>query len=301
MDVSIIIVNYNACQMIIDCINSIFKYTEGVSFEIIVIDNASTDNSRKYFQNEKRIVYKYLSENVGFGRANNEGYKISKGKYIFCLNPDTILINNAVKILSDYLDLNSRVGVCGGNLYQVGMMPSLSYRRVFPSIFFEFSSLLMHIPEYFFFGKNSRHNYTSKPLPVSYITGADLMIRKELIEQYGFYHPSFFMYYEDTELCFRLKKNGVNIVSVPQAKIFHLEGKTFNNLERKARLTFQGRDLFYQLCYNPIYSFFSDIIYGIAIICRLLVLNFKKQSNIVYWRVMLQSLLLKYKTKFSRL
>ena len=101
MDVSIIIVNYNTRQLTSNCIESIFKYTNGVSFEVILVDNASTDGSIDFFTNDERIIFISSKENLGFGRANNLGYKVAKGRYIFLLNSDTLLLNNAIKIFCD--------------------------------------------------------------------------------------------------------------------------------------------------------------------------------------------------------
>ncbi len=102
--VSIIIVNYNTCKMTAECIDSIFEKTEGVDFEVILVDNASKDGSKEHFEKDTRIRYVYNIENMGFGRANNVGMKLAKGKYLFLLNSDTLLINNAVKQFHDYAE-----------------------------------------------------------------------------------------------------------------------------------------------------------------------------------------------------
>ena len=85
MDVSIIIVNYNTKQLTLDCINSVFDQTKDVSFEIILVDNASVDGSKELFEKDSRIKYIYSNQNVGFGRANNIGFEQAKGKYVFLL------------------------------------------------------------------------------------------------------------------------------------------------------------------------------------------------------------------------
>lgn len=90
---------------------------------------------------DDRIIYKYLPENLGFGRANNIGINLSKGRNVLFLNSDTVLLNNAVKILSDFLDLNLNVGACGGNLYDGCMNPAQSYRMMLPSVAWELNSL----------------------------------------------------------------------------------------------------------------------------------------------------------------
>ena len=97
MDVSIIIITYNTLRMTSDCLESIFEKTQDIKYEVILVDNASTDGSKEFFEKDSRIRYIYLKDNIGFGKANNAGYLHAKGKYVFLLNSDTILINNAVK------------------------------------------------------------------------------------------------------------------------------------------------------------------------------------------------------------
>lgn len=93
MDVSIIIVNYNTKALTSQCINSIYEKTQGISFEVILVDNASIDGSKEHFQSDSRVRYIYSEENLGFGRANNLGVSVASGQNILFLNPDTVLIN----------------------------------------------------------------------------------------------------------------------------------------------------------------------------------------------------------------
>lgn len=218
IDVSIIIVNYNTRQMTSECIDSVIAKTSGIEYEIILVDNASNDGSKEFFSNDERVLYVYNDDNLGFGRANNKGIEIARGRNILFLNSDTLLRNNAVKILSDYLDNKPRVGVCGGNLFDQFGAPNHSYFRRLPSI-----------PEYFMglryyqfgFGRNWQFNYMNRPINVGHITGADLMVRKNIIDTVGSFNPRFFLYYEETELCYRIMKAGYKIMSNPEAEIMH--------------------------------------------------------------------------------
>ena len=117
IDLSIIIVNFNTKELLSDCIESICNKTEGLSFEIIVVDNASNDGSVEKFSVDNRIKFIQNEENLGFGRANNIGAKVASGDFLLFLNPDTILDNNAPYIRYNYLKHNSRVGIVGGNLF----------------------------------------------------------------------------------------------------------------------------------------------------------------------------------------
>lgn len=263
MDVSIIIVNYNTKDLTLQCINSVYVKTQGISFEVILVDNASTDGSKEYFQEDNRITYIYSDENLGFGRANNLGLSVASGRNILFLNPDTILVNNAVRLLSTFLDNNSNVGACGGNLYDADMKPALSFKRIYPGIAGEINNLFFHFPEKLFFGKSWYHNFSSNTIPVAYISGADLMIKKFILEKVGSFSPDFFMYYEETDLCFRIHKAGYKLISLPQVKIKHLEGKSFQSSvnHKRLQLSENGRKIFYKRNYALNYLFLANLIY----------------------------------------
>ena len=228
MDVSIIIVNYNTLKITSECIDSITEKVTDIEYEIILVDNASTDGSKEYFEKDNRINYIYSSENIGFGRANNLGAKGALGKYLLFLNPDTILINNAPFILFQHMENHPDCGACGGNLYDELLNPSHSFERTTNGIFIELDCLSRKILRKLFFGKNFIHNHTGRLLDVPYICGADLMIKKKVFNSINGFCPDFFMYYEETDLCHRVKSLRLKIHSVPDAKIQHLEGKSFN-------------------------------------------------------------------------
>lgn len=235
MDVSVVIINYNTCMMTKKCIDSVFCHTRDLLFEVILIDNASSDDSYAVFKNDNRITYIYNTENMGFGGANNIGVKIARGRNIFFLNSDTLLENNAIKILSDYLDHNSYVGACGGNLSNGQGCPSHSFGRYYPSIFWELNILSHNILAKILYGRDIDYNYSNKVLDVAHIVGADLMVKKGVLEKVGVFNPIFFMYREETDLCYRIRMGGYKLCSVPNAKIIHLEGKTiaYNNISTK--------------------------------------------------------------------
>ena len=129
MDVSVIMVNYNTLELTKNTINSVMEKTKDLNYEIILIDNASTDGSVEFFEKEykDKIIFIKNNENLGFGKANNKGIEIAKGKYVFLLNSDTLLINNAIKILFDFMEKNKNCGVCGGNLFDIDLKPTHSF------------------------------------------------------------------------------------------------------------------------------------------------------------------------------
>ena len=155
MDVSIIIVNYNTRDLTLQCLRSVYEKTKNLEFEMIVVDNASSDDSvesiKKQFP-QVRVVES--SENLGFGRANNLGLGIATGRNILFLNSDTELVNNAILILSEYLDAYTDVAVCGGNLYSKEMHPVHSFFRLFPSIFSPQFNQITNCTLFFFIDNN---------------------------------------------------------------------------------------------------------------------------------------------------
>lgn len=281
MDVSIIIVNYNTLRLTEACIESIFSKTQGIDFEVILIDNASTDGSRLRFSADRRIVYIYNHENLGFGRANNLGLKIAQGRNILFLNPDTLCLNNAVARLSAFLDSHPQVAAVGGNLYDKNMKPALSFRRQLPSVGWELNALLFHLPERIIYPNQRFFNHSTVPTKVGYITGADLMARREELLSVAGFAEDFFMYYEDTDLCYRLERGGKKLYALPNAHIQHLEGQSFTNTHinhRRIVLSEQGRHLYYQRNHSRRYHIIVNIIYMASLALHSLYYKLSKQN-----------------------
>ncbi|MDR1696408.1 MAG: glycosyltransferase family 2 protein [Endomicrobium sp.] len=256
MQVSVIFVNYNTEKMTVEAVKSVFDKTDGVDFEIIVVDNASADNSvnglKKAFGNKITVIES--KENLGFGRGNNLAINMANGKYVFLLNTDTLLINNAVKILFDFMEKNPEAGVCGANLYDAGGNPTYSFRKRFlpenelllNNIFKAVKQrITKKIPDYF--------NYKNKNMRVDAVTGADMMIREEALDKSGLFDADFFMYLEEDELTSRIAKCGYLSYSVPEAKITHLVCGSFcgaENNEKRLTMHAYGEFLFYEKVYG---------------------------------------------------
>ena len=251
MDVSVIIVNYNTLELTKNTINSVIEKTEDINYEIILVDNASTDGSIEYFEEKYRnkIIFLKNKENLGFGKANNRGIEIANGKYIFLLNSDTLLINNAIRIFYEYMENNLNVGVCGGNLYDLNLKPAHSFLPELPYISLKTEiDIALNFPKKIIFRmKKIREdfNYLNIPKEVGYITGADMFIRKEVLEKSGNFDKDFFMYSEETELTYRIKKNNYKVMSVPEAKIIHLEGKSTKFKENKYHMFLESKYKYY--------------------------------------------------------
>ena len=226
MNVSIIIVNYNTLHVLKPCLDSITEQTIGIDYEIIVVDNGSTDGSKDALTEDKRIVFIPTGENLGFGRANNQGLEQAKGKYVFFLNSDTLLKNNAIKMLYDFAEhYQGRLGALGciledrqGNrIHSFGKFPKMSddFRK------FLWIPILKGLHLY----RQPVINYPEQWMKVDYITGADLFVSRQVLDECGAFHPAFFMYYEESEMEHRFKVHGYDNVLLNGPRIVHLEGE----------------------------------------------------------------------------
>jgi GT2 family glycosyltransferase len=251
----------------IDAIDSIVEKTEGVSYEIIVVDNNSIDGSAleliKKFGNKIKLISNH--KNIGFGRANNIAIKIAKGKYIFLLNSDTLLVNNAMKYFFDYMEKHTDNAICGGALYNLDMSQQISYGH-FPSlkqVFFEEFQLSKLFVKYF--NKNLSVGCvldTNNIRIVDYVSGADMFIRKSIIQSIGGFDADFFLYYEETELNYRINKLGYKSVILPDAKIIHLCGKSFGNDVKLSKFKIQqnSKFLFFKKAYGIKHTKFLKVL-----------------------------------------
>lgn len=260
MDVSIIIVNYCTSDLVIDCVNSIYDKTSTVSYEIIIVDNNSGDNSAEKLSREfgDKVILVKSDVNLGFGKANNLGAEYANGEYLFLLNPDTVLMNDAVGILHKFISNNQNAGIAGGNLYSPEGKPTPSFCMKFDDLRLEkkraawsswlsgkFKSKLLHNSS----DRIKEFNYSDYPQKVAYVFGADIMIKKSLFLEIGGFDPDFFMYAEEEEMSWRITEKGFSVYSVPQAKIIHLEGAATSKhdefSERQVRMRLNGTMTYY--------------------------------------------------------
>jgi GT2 family glycosyltransferase len=272
MDVSIIIVNYNTRDLTLQCLHSIYEKTTGLSFEVIVVDNASSDDSVKQIGLEfPQVTLIKSTVNLGFGRANNLGYEHSTGDYIFLLNSDTVLINNAIEILWQFLNNHVDVAIVGGQLFEKdGLEPTHSYSYVFPSLLMELDILLRGRITRRIEKKMIKFIAADGFVSVAYITGADMMLRRSDIQQYGFFNPSFFLYFEETELSYRYHRNGRISVFLPAAKIIHLAGGSFSLAKARSKFYVEGRRNYYKITHSILYHKMTNFIWQITYITEVI-------------------------------
>jgi GT2 family glycosyltransferase len=233
VDVSIILVNYNSGKYLPDCLGSIYTHTKGISFEIILVDNASTDNSFATICEAFPAIRGLKNpSNLGFAAANNLGAKYAKGKCLLFLNPDTLLTSDSITALFRFLSQpDPKMAACGGCLQNPDGSYAVSYGN-FPTLFQQFSDIGFRV----FYRKRYEKELSispactfNMPQPVQYLSGADIMIKKAIFLQMGGFDEKYFMYYEDTDLFYRLHKAGYQSWLLPQVKIIHIGSSTTNS------------------------------------------------------------------------
>ncbi len=232
MQVSIIIVNYNTKDFLKNCIDSIYKHTSEVEYEILVSDNGSTDGSLEMLsQDYPKVRVIANGKNLGFGAANNRALDIAQGKYIFYLNSDTLLLNNSVKIFYDYFKAhqNERLGAIGGMLLDAnerfihsgGTFPSLK-SEILDLIKLNIGNIYLTLGTVLHF-KNMHRNHFAKEEygKIDFITGADIFLKND---EYARFDEDFFLYFEDTYLQYKMNLSGLERRIIPDTKIIHLCG-----------------------------------------------------------------------------
>jgi len=228
MKLSIIIVSWNVKEDLLKCMRSIEKNEPSCTFEVIIVDNASTDDTVSAIEKEfPQVVVVANHENRGFAAANNQAIELSHGEYVLFLNPDTILHPNSLDILIRFIDSNEDVGACGPKLLNADGSIQDSV-RCFPS----FRGALHRHTAFKFLGifkyeykKWVMNDYSYDiQRDVDQVMGAALMVRRLVTEQVGVMDERFFMYYEEVDLCYRIKQAGWRIVHIPEAVITHIGG-----------------------------------------------------------------------------
>jgi hypothetical protein len=244
MDVSIIIVNWNTRDVLRDCLKSVYDQTHGIEFEVIVVDNASGDDSIAMIKSEfPDVILIENHENRGFGAASNQGMVIAKGRYVLLLNSDTVILDNAVKKTVEFADLHKDAAVVGCRVLHPGgrlqrtcfMYPSLL------NMLLESSYLYKLFPGNKFFGREHLTWWDRNDVrEVEVIDGCFMLVRQEAIRQAGMLDEQFFIYCEETDWCYRFKQAGWKMLFTPDAQIIHLGGQSSRQVASAMTLQLRG-------------------------------------------------------------
>jgi GT2 family glycosyltransferase len=316
--ISICIVNYNTRELLLQCLKSIYASTEHVNLAIFVVDNNSVDGSsvaiEKTYPNVKLIKN---TVNAGFGRANNQAMSLSRGKYVLLLNSDTIVKPEALEKLVAFMEDNPRVGMAGPRMLNedgsvqasISNFPNLWFviirmfrlRALFPTRLLKNFAMKTKL-----FGSmvNSYLRVESQePLRVENISGACMLIRREVIEQVGMFDEEYFMYVEDIDLCKRIIDAGWQISYLPSSEIIHLVGKssggTFRDL---SPISYESLFYYFRKHRGKVYEASVRVVVVIALAMRGLLnitlhpINTSKGKNQTvkqYYAIMIRSLNMK--------
>ena len=271
MRLSIIIVSWNTRDLLADCLASVYAYPPNGRFEILVVDNASSDGSADMVRTQfpqTRLIAK--TENVGFALGNNEAIPLCAGEFVLLLNPDTAVKPDALESLVSYLETHADVGAVGSRLLnpdgslQTSCYPAPLLRRELWRLF--------HLDALYPVGEYHMHQWSlAAPRDVDVIKGAALLFRRAVLATVGFLDGRYFMYSEEVDLCYRVRQAGWRLVWVPQSQVVHYEGQSTKQVAADMFMQlYRGKLMYFRKHYGRFAGALYKLILGAASITRLL-------------------------------
>jgi hypothetical protein len=257
LDLSIIIVNWNARDLLTRCLQSVYDTTSNLDFEVIVVDNASNDGSQAMIRQrfpQVRLIEN--DQNVGFARANNQALTVSRGRYFLLLNSDTIVLPHALEKMVQFADAHAESGLIGCKLLNSDGSLQKSWAS-FPTFWSEV------------LGRNFRVRRRVEEEPLAYevdwVGGACLLVQPAAINEVGLLDESFFMYSEETDWCFRMRRQGWKVYYLPGVEVIHLGGGSASrtNATQLVRL-YDSKIRFFRKHYGARQT--SLLRYGLAVV-----------------------------------
>jgi N-acetylglucosaminyl-diphospho-decaprenol L-rhamnosyltransferase len=230
VDLSVIIINYHSASYTKECLSSILNNNRSLQLEVIVVDNASNDGCGKMIQTEfPQVRFIASGKNLGFAGANNLGFSVSRGRHILYLNPDTVIQGDAIEKLHNSLRDLQDAGMVGARLLNSDLSIQTTSITAFPSIWNQVLGtdyLRGKFPKASLWGMRPLFEDHHKPVLVDAISGACMMLKREVAENVKGFSTEYFMYAEDLDLCLKLRKKHINIYYVPDAVIIHHGGES---------------------------------------------------------------------------
>jgi GT2 family glycosyltransferase len=248
MDFSIVIVTWNSQEFIRNCLDSIFLSQGNFTSEVIVVDNDSSDETAKIVEQ----LYPHVNliqnkKNLGYAKANNQGIEKARGEYILLLNPDTQVLEDSLSLMYGFMEENPNIGALGAKLLNPdkSVQPSCREFPTFSTLIWEFSGLSRLFPRSRVFGRwrmgyfnFDKQRETDQPM------GSCLMLRRATLEDVGAFDENFVMFFNDVDLCFRIKKGDWKIYFYPEAKVIHYKGASTR--KAKPRMIWLSHLAFYK-------------------------------------------------------
>ena len=226
VDLSIIIVNYHHSHMLDNCLESVYRTIEKIQFEVILVDNSSKDDGlESILKRYTKIQFINNSKNVGFARANNQGAKIASGDFLLFINPDTIMIEDAVEAMLGYIRSDSSIGILGPKVLNPDQTTQFSCRKfptVWSGLFNRYSLMTRLFPNNRYSKDYLMLDYDHNSIcSVDWVSGCCMMMSESTLKKTGGFDENYFLFIEDVDLCRVIKEQGLRVVYFPNAKIFH--------------------------------------------------------------------------------
>lgn len=276
MDLSIIIINWNTIDYLENCLTSIYQQTYRLKFEVIVLDNASYDGSKQLIdQRYPQVKYIQSDQNLGFAKANNMAFLKSSGETILFLNPDTEILDKAINKMYDLLRKLPDAGAIGCKLLNSDLSIQTSCIQRFPTILnrtIDVDILKRKFPLLKFWGIYPLFEPKEIPVTVEVLAGACIMIKRQVFEKIGMFSTDYFMYAEDSDLGYKISKNGWQSYYLGNASIIHHLGKS---LESKPESTFstilkkESLRIYFKKHKGPFYAHLFNLSIAISAIFRM--------------------------------
>ena len=243
MDISVIIVNWNTRDLLLNCIRSIYETVQGMAFEIWVVDNGSTDGSQETVRTafpEVQLIEN--TDNRGFATANNQALKRINGRYALLLNSDAALTDGAAQQLMTFMESMPTAGMACGQLLNPdgSLQNSIANFPILLTLISNETLLRILFPKKF---PSKRRKYTC-PIPIESGIGACLMIRKTAMDAVGIFDENFFFFFEETDWAYRMRLSNWRIFFVPSARIIHAQGKSAVNSVASRILFYRSRYIY---------------------------------------------------------
>jgi len=248
---SILVVSYHVKDLVLDCLGSIYETVTNIPFEVIVVDNASSDGTPEAIREKFPQCQLIVNErNRGFAFANNQGFEKAKGEIILLLNPDTKVLPGSIEKMYRFLEENPQAGAVSCRILYPDRRLQKSISR-FPSVT-ENLLLAFYLQSLFLAHWKQKTYYRDQPFEIDVPLGACIMLRKSALEGEMLFNPQFFIYAEEADLAFRLKQKGYRIFFLPQAEILHYSEQSTKQNKIPMFLELQKSKLFfYKLHYPP--------------------------------------------------
>jgi len=268
MTLSIVIVMSNTRELLRNCLKSIYENTTGIEYEVIVVDNNSTDGSAEMVEEQFPAVKLIRnSENLGFSKGNNQGFAASAGRYMLALNSDTMVLNHAISAMVHFMDERSDAGACGCKLLNEDGSLQPSWEN-FPTIL---SEIFYGTPLSRIFPHRKRRPFSQGVYEVDWVSGACLMVRRETIEQVGGFDERFTpAYSEETDWCYRIKQDGWKVYYLAQPEVVHISGQTTKQKPTRFAVQLQrSKYLFFRKHRRLPYAWLYRVLKGTACLAKL--------------------------------